>query len=157
MISNVERNVNMYQQRQNKTEIWQLLSQVIKFGIVGVLNNVICLAVYYLVVLVNEELYLLGNVLGFLVSTLNAYLLNSRFVFREKDQTKAPKGSLYKTYATYMLSLGVSTGLLYMLVDVMQMSEKIAPLISLMITVPMNFILNKLWVYKKGGDCSGEN
>lgn len=146
----------MNEQKRNRTEIFPLFFQIIKFGIVGVLNNIICLAVYYLVVLANAELYLLGNVLGFLVSTLNAYLLNSRFVFGEKEHARAQKGALYKTYAAYMLSLCVSTGLLYVLVNIMHISEGIAPLISLMITVPMNFILNKLWVYKKKRLIQGE-
>lgn len=129
------------------TRYMPFLSQVIKFGMVGVLNNIICLAVYYVVVAFNAQLYLLGNVLGFLVSTMNAYLLNSRFVFRTGEQKQGGKGSLFKTYLTYTLSLCISTGLLFLLVDILGISEKIAPIISLIVTVPLNFVLNKLWVY----------
>lgn len=125
------------------------LSQIVKFGLVGVLNNVICLLVYYLVVAINAKFYLMGNALGFIVSTLNAYFLNSRFVFRTATQKEIPKGSLAKTYLTYMLSLCISTCLLFLLVDIMGIHEKIAPIISLMITVPLNFVLNKLWIYRK--------
>lgn len=125
-----------------------LVTQFIKFGLVGVANNVIFLAVYYLIVLWQSNLYLVGNVVGFLVSTLNAYLLNSRFVFGKGRANGKSGQALVKTYVTYTVSLGISTGLLYLLVDQWGISEKIAPLISLMITVPLNFLLNKLWVYR---------
>lgn len=134
--------------KKKGTPLSILVTQFIKFGMVGVANNVIFLAVYYLIVLWQSDLYLLGNVVGFLVSTLNAYLLNSRFVFGQERGNGKPKQALVKTYVTYTISLGISTGLLYLLVDLWGLSEKIAPLISLMVTVPLNFVLNKLWVYR---------
>ena len=69
-----------------KIKLSSLLPQFIKFGVVGILNNAISLAVYYLVVFLNPGFYLVGNALGFLVSTLNAYLLNSRFVFKGENK-----------------------------------------------------------------------
>ena len=48
--------------------------QFIKFGLVGGINTIISLAIYYLFLMIDPELYLLGNVTGFVVSTLNAYL-----------------------------------------------------------------------------------
>lgn len=134
--------------KKKGTPLSILVTQFIKFGMVGVANNVIFLAVYYLIVLWQSDLYLLGNVVGFLVSTLNAYLLNSRFVFGQERGNGKSKQALVKTYVTYTISLGISTGLLYLLVDLWGLSEKIAPLISLMVTVPLNFVLNKLWVYR---------
>ncbi|MGO5029157.1 GtrA family protein [Candidatus Agathobaculum pullicola] len=125
------------------------VSQIVKFGLVGILNNIICLLVYYLVIAIDAKLYLLGNALGFIVSTLNAYFLNSRFVFCPATKKEIPKGSLVKTYLTYMLSLCISTCLLFLLVDIMGIYEKVAPIISLMITVPLNFVLNKLWIYRR--------
>lgn len=132
-----------------KDRLLLLIQQFVKFGIVGVINNAISLAVYYLVVYFNSELYLAGNALGFLVSTLNAYLLNSRFVFQDKDKKTFSRVQLGKTYAMYTFSLCISMALLYMLVQWLSVSEKIAPIYSLMITVPLNFILNRFWVYKK--------
>ena len=38
--------------------------------------------------------------------------------------------------------------LLWLLIDKMVLSEYIAPLIILMITVPTNFVLNKYWSFK---------
>ena len=126
--------------------------QFIKFGMVGVVNNVISLAVYYLVIFFSPELYLLGNILGFLVSTLNAYAMNSRLVFRSGKEKAGGRDALWRTYAVYMLSLGISTGILYVTVDMFQLGEGIAPIFSLMVTIPFNFLMNKFWVYKKRSD-----
>lgn len=125
--------------------------QFIKFGFVGVLNNAISLVVYYVTVLFQPDFYLLGNVLGFVVSTLNAYFMNSRFVFRTGNAGRSNGKILLKTYAMYMISLGLSTGILYVLVEILSINEKIAPIFSLMVTVPFNFIVSKLWVYRKKG------
>lgn len=122
--------------------------QFFKFGMVGVLNTAISLAVYYIFLAINEELYLVGNVAGFVVSTLNAYFMNHKYVFGAKGAATIEKKVLLKTYLAYGFSLLVSTELLYLFVNFLQISEALAPLFCLMVTVPMNYIINRLWVYK---------
>jgi len=136
------------------SDLKQTLGQFVKFGLVGVLNNAISLAVYYGVMFWNGELYLLGNALGFLVSTLNAYVCNSRFVFGGGTAKKRGKKQLFRTYVTYAGALCISTLLLYVLVQKLQVSGKIAPLCVLLVTVPFNYLMNRLWVYKNAEDVS---
>ena len=129
-----------------KDSLQKMAKQFVGFGIVGIFNNLICLAVYYLVIYFNSSWYLFVNVLGFLVSTLNAYIMNSKFVFKAK---KFDKLNLGKTYCAYLISLGISTLLLYVLVNKLQVDARLAPIFSLMVTVPFNFILNRFWVYNR--------
>ena len=123
-------------------------AKFVKFGVVGVINNVISLVVYYVIIFFNQELYLIGNVLGFFISTLNAYFMNSRFVFAAKDKTHS-LGRLIRTYAVYVTSLCISTLMLYVLVQKLGISRNIAPVFALMVTVPFNFVMNQIWVYAK--------
>lgn len=133
---------------EQNTQMRQIAMQLIRFGIVGVLNNIISLTVYYLVVHFHPSCYLFGNALGFLVSTMNAYLCNRRFVFHaQKDKTSRGQ-YLLKTYCVYTLSLFVSTALLFLLVDILGVSNNIAPLCALMVTVPMNYLMNRFWIYR---------
>jgi putative flippase GtrA len=137
--------------------------QFIKFGLVGGINTIISLAIYYLFLMIDPELYLLGNVTGFVVSTLNAYIWNSKFVFKEntvlsksadhmdKPLTQAG-GRIVKTYISYAISLGLGTALLYFWVQVIEISPIVAPVVNLIITVPLNFCMNKFWVYKRRGE-----
>ncbi len=123
------------------------IKQFFKFGITGVINNIIALTVYYIVVFINAKWYLFGNILGFIVSVFNAYIMNSRFVFKEKKEDNSKK-QIIKTYTLYTVNLLLSLWILYISVEYFHISEKIAPFISLSITVPINFLANKIWVYK---------
>ena len=55
-----------------------------------------------------------------------------------------------KTYLSYA-STGIvlSNILLYVFVDLIGISKAVAPFINLLITVPLNFVLNKSWAFRK--------
>ena len=81
--------------------------------------------------------------------------MNSRYVFRSDDQNKkSPKETLIRTYITYVISLGISTALLYLFVDKLKINEKLAPIGCLMITVAFNFFMNKFWIYRTHIKCA---
>lgn len=55
---------------------------------------------------------------------------------------------LLKTYISYSFTgLFLSSALNWLWIDVAGLSKMIAPLINLCITVPLNFVLNKFWVF----------
>lgn len=119
--------------------------QFVKFCLVGVSNTAISLIVYYIFVLINKDLYILGNAVGFVVSVLNSYFWNSKFVFKKEDERVK---TVVKTFVAYGTNLIIGTVLLYLFVDILHISEFIAPLLNLIITIPLNYILNKFWVMK---------
>ena len=119
--------------------------QFVKFCLVGVSNTLISLAVYYVFVIIDARLYIIGNAVGFVVSVLNAYFWNSKFVFDKKDEKVK---TVVKTFIAYGTNLIIGTALLYLFVDVCGLSEFIAPLLNLIVTIPLNYVLNKFWVMK---------
>ncbi len=119
--------------------------QFVKFCLVGVSNTAISLAVYYIFVLINKDLYIVGNAVGFIVSVLNSYFWNSKFVFKKEDERTK---TIVKTFLAYGTNLIIGTALLYLFVEICNMSEFVAPLLNLIITIPLNYILNKFWVMK---------
>lgn len=125
--------------------------QFFKFGIVGLSNTAISLLIYYIFIFINKDLYLLGNAVGFFVSTFNAYFWNHKFVFTNKKDIRKKffsKSTIMRTYLSYMITFLLGSCFIYFLVDIIGVHEKIAPLINLTITIPFNFILNKFWVYR---------
>ena len=124
---------------------WKAFMQFVKFCIVGLSNTAISLAVYYIFILINPSLYIVGNAVGFVVSVLNSYFWNSTIVFKKKDDKLK---TVIKTFIAYGSNLLIGTGLLYLFVDVLTISEFIAPLLNLLVTIPLNFVLNKFWVMK---------
>lgn len=123
----------------------ELFKQFFKFGIVGVSNTLISLGVYYLLVYLNVH-YIIANIAGFIVSVINAYFWNSKYVFPKGVQNR--KWSFLKCFISYGITFALGTLLLYLMVDIIGISDKIAPIINLCITIPANFILNKLWAFK---------
>lgn len=125
------------------------LIQFIKFGIVGVSNTLISLAVYYIFLYINERLYLAGNIAGFVVSVANAFFWNNKYVFSSHSSSwKSTIAKLGKTYLSYGVTFLISTLLLYIEVDILNWSAALCPIINLLITIPANFLLNKFWAFR---------
>lgn len=129
-------------------ELWNKIGiQFVKFGFVGVSNTVVSLITYYIFVYFGIN-YLVANFFGFIIGTLNAYFWNKHFVFKKQTESKeSGPTELVKTFITYGMSFGLSTLLLYIQVDLIGISDRIAPVINVMITTPMNFVLNKFWIF----------
>ena len=128
--------------------------QFIKFGIVGLSNTGLSYLIYTVVLLVLKRFSLLQEVdyfvaqfFGFVISVLWSFWWNNKFVFTEQpDEQYCVVKALVKTYLSYGFSgLLLSSILLYIWVDLCKVSEFLAPLINLVITVPLNFVLNKFW------------
>ncbi|HRX49282.1 MAG TPA: GtrA family protein [Spirochaetota bacterium] len=120
--------------------------QFIKFGIVGVLNTLIGLGIYYIFIYISVSLYIAGNTVGFIAGVLNSYYWNNKYVFNKSEEGHLKP--LLKTFIAYGGTLILGTILLIIMVQVMHISEWVAPLINLFITVPLNFLMNKFWAFK---------
>ena len=125
---------------------WKSLgTQFVKFGLIGVSNTILSLMVYYVLVYLNFH-YIFAYTMGFCLSVLNAYYFNSRYVFVNATQQRAV--SFAKSFLTYGSTFVIGTFFLYLMVNFLHISDKIAPLLNLVFTVPANFILHRLWVFK---------
>lgn len=123
------------------------VKQFIKFGFVGVSNTIISLGIYYIIIYFDKNLYLFGSFAGFLISVLNSFYWNNKYVFSTSKQGGWVK-RLIKTYISYGSTSIISMVLLYLIVDVVGLSEVIAPIITMIVTIPLNFIINKKWAFK---------
>ncbi|MDR2592249.1 MAG: GtrA family protein [Chitinispirillales bacterium] len=127
-----------------------MLIQFIKFGIVGFSNTVLSYIIYAALVYAGAH-YLIASVAGFILSVLNSFFWNNKYVFkRGNDQQKRNLwDALLKTYISYAFTgLILSNILLSFFVEILHISEYIAPLLGLIVTIPLNFILNKKWAFK---------
>ena len=125
-----------------------IVLQFFKFSIVGLSNTFVSLAIYYIFLWVNKDFYLIGNIVGWIISVINAFYWNNKYVFENSLngflQTIRKIG---KTYLSYGATFVLSTILLYFEVDLWRWSSVISPLINLLITIPLNFLLNKFWTF----------
>ena len=131
------------------------LAQFVKFGLIGVTNTLLSYGIYMLVIWLMAPLdfaydYIVGSVLGFIISVLWSFYWNNKLVFTEGSEKRNILKSLLKTYLSYAATgIVLSNILLYIFVDLMGVSKAIAPFLGLLITVPLNFVLNKYWAFRK--------
>ncbi len=122
------------------------MKQFISFGIVGVSNTLISYLTYVLLVSFNVHPQI-ANIFGFILSVANAYLLNRYWVF--KETAKKSKMQTVKFFAVYVMTFFMGVFFLFLYIDVLNLNKYIAPILSLIVTTPTNFLLNKLWVFKE--------
>ena len=128
---------------------WNSILQFVKFCVVGLSNTLIGYVVYSFCVFIGIH-YLLANLIGFLVSVINAFYWSDKYVFkRENGEYRNNYASFIKTILAYA-STGIllNSILLWLLIDRWRVSEYVAPILILFVTVPANFIMNKYWSFK---------
>ena len=132
------------------------LLQFGKFGVIGISNTVVAFILNEGTMFILEKLDLfqgidhyIGNCVAFFLSVLWSYYWNSRYVFKEDpDNKRVWWKTILKTYVAYALTgLGFSNLISYLVVNVLHWSKYIAPLISIPISVPINYLINKFWAY----------
>lgn len=144
-------------------EQWESLMQFVKFGLVGVWNtvfsyviNISCLFGFQKAGILQMELFgtssdiFVANIIAFIISVFVSFLLNSKFVFTlEEGQSRNFGKALLKSYLSYgFTGLILNNVLAYVWVVIFGISKFVAPLISLIIAIPINFFMNKLWAFK---------
>ena len=125
----------------------KLVAQFMKFGIVGVSNTLISLGCYYVLVYFGVH-YLIANAVGFVISVCNSYFWNSRYVFKDKKEQSGVRAFI-KVFCSYGVSFCLSSVLMVVFVQLLGISEYLAPILRLVFTIPLNFVMNKLWAFKE--------
>lgn len=126
--------------------MYKKILQFIKFGLVGASNTLISFLIYYALIYFKLN-YIIANALGYIISSIWGYLLNKKWVFR--DSSGKTIQSIVKYYIVYGSSFLINILCMYIFVDVFAISKIIAPIITMCITVPYNYIFNKIWAFKK--------
>lgn len=134
------------------------LMQFIKFGIVGVSNTVISYVIYVGVLLLFQKNkmiptidYLVAQVIAFILSVLWSFYWNNKYVFQKKDdEERNLLQSLIKTYISYAFTgLFLNSILSLLWVEIVHIPKMVAPIINLLVSVPINFLMNKFWAFRK--------
>ena len=129
-------------------KLWKRYGQFIKFALVGCSNTVINLVTYWLCIYFGMH-YILAYTCGFFVSVCNAFYWNNKYTFKDKLENSTLRAFI-KAIVSYGISFVLSIFLMSFFVEVLKISSYIAPLAKMILTMPLNFILNKVWAFKDG-------
>lgn len=123
------------------------------FGFLAFLINTIAFAAAARVLGADNDkvdLVLIATAFAWVVAVLFAYWTNRTFIFKSKVKNKS---DIFKEFMSF-ISVRVITGLLdmivmYIMVDIMNVDNLIAKIISNIIVIVANYIFSKLWVFRK--------
>lgn len=129
--------------------------QFVKFCVIGVSNTLISYALNVMTLWLLKPLelswdYYVGNFVGFVLSVLWSFYWNNRLVFTLENGQKRDVGkALLKTYLAYSVSGIFITNIgSYVWIEIFGISKLVAPVLNLIISVPINFVINKFWAFR---------
>lgn len=111
------------------------MARVIRFGLVGVVNTAVYYGLYLLFKLAVP--YLAAHVLAFCLSMVGSYFMSCYFTFRTKPT--------WRKFLLFPLSNAtnfvITTVGLYVLVSLLHLDQRIAPLIAAAAAIPFTFVV----------------
>lgn len=122
------------------------VNKFIKFGLVGVLNTLINWIIFALLNFLGVY-YILSNIIAYVIATTNSYIWNSKWVFKYNGKDK--KETTGKFIILNLIGLALNTTILYLLVDMLGLNKLVALVITTAIVMVINYIVNKMWVFKE--------
>ena len=116
----------------------------LRFIIVGFVNTFNYYILYVILMFLNNS-YIISHTLAFLISMVGSYYLNCYFTYKTKPTLK----KFFQFPLTYVVNYTVTTLSLFLLVDLLDMNEFIAPLIAAIIPIPFTYLISKWILVKK--------
>jgi len=127
--------------------------QFIIFSLVGVLNTVVDLVVYWLLLQLSIY-YVIANILSYGAGMLNSYIWNNNVTFRSKgmkERTEGKKKSSAQIWRFVIwngITLLLSSIIIAVLIELVGWSELWSKLIATVIIVLVQFTGMKKWVFR---------
>ncbi|WP_405283299.1 GtrA family protein [Methanobrevibacter sp.] len=113
------------------------------FGALTFLVNIVTYFIFEDLMGIN---YLISNILAWFFSVLFAYVTNRIWVFESKSPDILKEMSLF--FGGRIFSGAVDTGLMYLFIDVLMISDLISKIVVQVIVIILNYVFSKLIVFK---------
>ncbi len=126
--------------------------EIINYLIVGVLTTVVSLVSYYILVSTilnpNNAIELqIANIISWICAVAFAYVTNRIFVFKSKNPNKIKEVTSF--VGARLLTLGMDMVIMFLMVTLMHINDKIAKLVVQVVVTIANYIFSKILVFKK--------
>ena len=138
----------------NVINLYKKYQEIINYLIVGVLTTVVSIVTYFLFSLIldieNNILFILANVLSWICAVVFAYITNKKFVFNTTTSNKKEEIKVFSMFVSSRITtLLIELAFMFITVKVILINDKIAKVIAQFIVIVLNYVLSKLFVFKK--------
>lgn len=136
----------------NIKELYLKYKEIINYLIFGVLTTVVSLATYYICVYTflnpdNSLQLQVANIVSWIAGVTFAYITNRKFVFESEEQEKLKEAGKFVT--SRIATLLTDMLIMFIGVTILKLNDKIIKLISQIIVIIANYLLNKMLVFRK--------
>lgn len=133
-------------------ELYKKYKEIINYLIVGVLTTIVSLAVYYITVFTflnpdNAFQLQIANILSWIAGVTFAYFTNRKFVFESKNKNKIEEAT--KFVSSRITTLLLDMFVMWLGVTILHFNDKLIKIISQVLVIVGNYVLSKLFVFKK--------
>ena len=122
-----------------------MITQFIKFSLVGILNTAIHFAVFYALYSFMGVYHLLASAIGFGFAVTNSYFINKHWTFKSTGSNI--RNEFSKFFIVNLFSLTVNLASMAILVEICFIHPPVAQLATIVITLMINFSGNKYWSF----------
>ena len=133
-------------------ELYKKYKEIINYLIFGVLTTVVSLATYYICVFTflnpeNPVELQIANIISWIFAVLFAYVTNRKYVFESKEKNEVKEAT--KFVGSRVFTLILDMGVMWLGVTILGFSDKIMKMVSQVLIIIGNYIISKLFVFKK--------
>lgn len=133
-------------------ELYKKYEEIINYLIVGGLTTVVSLGSYYLCIytFLNPDVWYqlqAANIISWICAVTFAYFANRIFVFKSKNQKKLKEAVSF--YSSRIATLLMEMGIMFVFVTLLHLNDKIMKLVVQVVVTVANYILSKIFVFKK--------
>jgi len=132
--------------------IYHKYEEIINYLIVGLLTTVVSLVTYFVCTSTflnpqNKIELQVANIISWIFAVTFAYFTNRIFVFKSKEKNVIKEASTF--VGSRILSLLMDMFTMFIIVSVLHLNDKIGKLVSQVIVTIANYVLSKIFVFKK--------
>lgn len=131
-----EKIINLYSRFRN----------LILYGIIGGFCAGLDFGIYTVLCYWDIMPYLWANIISIHVGIFTSFVLNRSINFKVKDKVKT---RFLSFYTVGLVGLGISTLMLWMMVDMAHWNEIVCKLVTIVVVALVQFLLNKYITFKQ--------
>ncbi len=125
--------------------LYHKFRHLILYGIIGSFSSTLDFLIYTILVQIVGLQYIISNCISVLGGITTSFILNRNYNFKVKDHAKR-RFSIFLTVG--LCGLLMSNIILYLCIDVWSMDKLISKLLSIVLVVLFQFLINKYFTFK---------
>ena len=130
----------------NREYLISFIKESVKFGIVGVLNTLVTLAVIFLLSKVFHFYYLLANWVGYIFGFTNSFIFNKLWTFKSKGDFRR---EAFFFVLIFIICYIIQAIFLVFFKESLKISADLSQILSMIIYTICGFLGNKIFTFRK--------